>query len=90
MADIMMGGDNMQMADPNAKMQQWQRGGWDSGIQSGATTATHSVTGQSHHNDDYPDTAQVLNEWNREFTMEEANRKFLRERLIKFIHISSS
>lgn len=60
------------MADPKSQMSQWQQGGWDSGIQSGATTANPSVTGTV---DDYPDTDRVLQEWQREMTIEEANRK---------------
>lgn len=58
------------MADPKSQMSQWQQGGWDSGIQSGATTANPSVTGTV---DDYPDTGLMLQEWEREMTIEEAN-----------------
>lgn len=65
--------------DPKQQVHMWNM---DSGIQSGATTATPSVAGLSHHSTrNYPDTEQVLGEWQREFTMEEANRKHL---LFKF------
>ncbi|XP_039264022.2 catenin beta-1-like [Styela clava] len=71
MAEMMMSPGDIPMADPKAQMNQWQQGGWDSGINSGATTANPSVTGTV---DDYTDTEQVLREWQRELTMEEANQ----------------
>ena len=59
--------------NPKEQVHMWN---WDSGIQSGATTATPSVSGKSHHESGtYPDTNQVLNKWQQEFTIEEANRK---------------
>ena len=60
--------------DPKQQVHMWNM---DSGIQSGANTATPSITGMSHHSTarNYPDTDQVLGDWQREFTMEEANRK---------------
>lgn len=59
--------------DPKQQVHMWN---WDSGIQSGATTAAPSISGKSHHDvGSYPDSAQVLNEWQQEFTMEEANRE---------------
>jgi len=60
--------------EPKGRVQMWN---WDSGIQSGATTAAPSISGHSQHHEQgtYPDTNQVLGDWQREFTMEEANRK---------------
>ena len=61
--------------DPKQQVHMWNM---DSGIQSGANTATPSVTGMSHHSTkNYPSTEQVLEEWQQEFTVEEANRKCL-------------
>lgn len=71
MAEMLMSPGELPMQDQKSHMNQWQQGGWDSGIHSGATTANPSVTGGV---DDYPDTEQVLREWQRELTMEEANR----------------
>ena len=67
--------DGLPAGDPKQQVHMWQH--WDSGIQSGATTAAPSVTGKSQHDaGGFPETSQVLNEWQQEFTVEEANRKF--------------
>ena len=77
-----MMGHDLPGGDPKQQVHMWN---WDSGIQSGATTAAPSVSGKSHHEaGSYPDTNQVLNNWEQEFTMEEANRKLY---LIHFSHI---
>ena len=58
--------------DSKQQVHMWN---WDSGIQSGATTTAPSLSGKSHHEvENYHNTSQVLNEWQQEFTMEEANR----------------
>uniref|UniRef100_H2YLQ4 Beta-catenin n=2 Tax=Ciona savignyi TaxID=51511 RepID=H2YLQ4_CIOSA len=79
MADLMMNRNEM-VPDAKAQVRMWN---WDSGIQSGATTATPSISGASHHEGNYPDTNQVLGDWQREFTMEEVDQihdQFVRTR----------
>nr|NP_001027779.1 beta-catenin [Ciona intestinalis]BAE06330.1 beta-catenin [Ciona intestinalis] len=79
MAEMMMNRNEM-VPDAKSQVRMW---GWDSGIQSGATTASPSISGASHHDGNFPDTNQVLGEWQREFTMEEANQihdQFVRTR----------
>ena len=72
--DAMIVNDGLPGGDPKQQVHMWN---WDSGIQSGATTAAPSVSGKSQHDvGTFPDTTQVLNQWQQEFTVEEANRKF--------------
>ncbi|XP_077997286.1 catenin beta-like isoform X2 [Glandiceps talaboti] len=43
--------------DPMQTTMEWQQHGWDSGIQSGATTNAPSLSSKSHHDDDDIDAA---------------------------------
>ena len=56
--------------DPKGRVQMW---GFDSGIQSGATTAVPSIAGQTNDNNNQVGTI----DWNREYTMDEVTRKSL-------------
>ncbi|CAK8674932.1 catenin beta-1-like [Clavelina lepadiformis] len=80
MEDMMISHD-LPAGDPKQQVHMWN---WDSGIQSGANTAAPSISGTSHHEPgSYPDTNQVLGDWQREFTMDEANQihdQFVRTR----------
>lgn len=70
---MVMNPADLPMDDPKANVHMWN---WDSGIQSGANTTAPSISGASAHHEqqNFPATSQVLGDWHREYSMDEANQ----------------